>query len=520
MPQSDNKIKIGSRGSALALWQANHAKQQLESFGFTCEIEIIKTQGDVIQHISLEKLEGKGFFTKEIEDALIHNRIDVAVHSHKDLPTENTPGLTVAAVSYREDASEVLLIRKDAIDLLREFHLKEGATLGTSSSRRIAQIQFFRKDIICQDIRGNVPTRIEKLRSGDFDAILLAHAGVKRLNLDISDLHIVNIPVNKIVPAPAQGVLAYQCRTNDQRIFTALQKLHHPSVAESITIERKLMQLFQGGCHMPLGVYCKKENAAWHMWTAQANDKNGNIRRLYITSAQAPDVNVLFQKLKFPVTKNVFITKEVEKNSLFDITLRNAGITYHAESLIHFEQIFIKEIPVCDWIFFTSANAVEFFFSQIKNLPSEIKIAAIGDATASGIHRLGYHTQFIGNGNPESTMKEFEKHASGKLVLLPQAAHARKETGEQISAFASVIQIQVYNNTPKKNIAQSNADILVFTSPLNVQAYLQIHKIYPHQKIIAIGETTKSELAAFGHANILLPYQSELLSIAELICGL
>ncbi|MFN3940672.1 MAG: hydroxymethylbilane synthase, partial [Chitinophagales bacterium] len=435
-----------------------------------CEIQIIKTQGDIIQNISLEKLEGKGFFTKEIEDALIHNHIDVAVHSHKDLPTENTPGLSVASVSYREDASEVLLIRKEAVDQLKMFCLKENAIVGTSSSRRIAQLQFFRKDILCKDIRGNVPTRIEKLRSGAFDAILLAHAGVKRLNPDLSDLHVEHIPVNKIVPAPAQGVLAYQCRENDDRIHAALKALHHPQVAESIAVERAVMQLFQGGCHMPLGVFCKKENSAWHVWAVQADNKDGMVRRLYFSSTHIPKANDLFAKLQTPGKKSVFITKEVDNNSLFAVTLTNAGIPYQAQSLIHFAPLPLHTLPHADWIFFSSANTVEFFFAQIKNMPPDLKIAAIGESTAHAIRRCGYSVDFTGTDAPQKVLDTFKNYAQQQRVLLPQAVNARKETAEIISTYAMAIPLQVYRNTPKANVAQSDADILVFTSPLNVQA--------------------------------------------------
>jgi hydroxymethylbilane synthase len=216
-------IIIGSRGSDLALWQAHFLQKSLLEQGYRSEIKIIKTQGDKIQHISLEKLEGKGFFTKEIEDALLMGEIDVAVHSHKDLPTAITPGLTIAAVSHREDAAELLLIRNEKVDELNEFNLATNAIVGTSSSRRNVQMRFFRPDLQFADIRGNVPTRINKLRNGDYDAILLAFAGVHRLQLDISDLTAVKLPPHKLIPSPAQGVLAFQCREKDGRMIGILE---------------------------------------------------------------------------------------------------------------------------------------------------------------------------------------------------------------------------------------------------------------------------------------------------------
>ncbi|MCB0503584.1 MAG: hydroxymethylbilane synthase, partial [Bacteroidetes bacterium] len=168
----DNKVIIGTRGSELALWQANFTKHKLETAGYEVEIHIIKTRGDKIQHLSFDKIEGKGFFTKEIEDALLNKEIDLAVHSCKDLPTESPEGLTIAAYSARAAAQDVLLIRNEGHNDRLPLELKEGAIVGTSSARRKAQIKSFRTDISLKDIRGNVPTRINKLKEGQFDAIL------------------------------------------------------------------------------------------------------------------------------------------------------------------------------------------------------------------------------------------------------------------------------------------------------------------------------------------------------------
>ncbi|MBC7862964.1 MAG: hydroxymethylbilane synthase, partial [Bacteroidia bacterium] len=161
------KIIIGTRGSELALWQANYTKELLEKNGHTVELKIISTQGDRTQqwNTSFEKLEGKGFFTKELEEALLKKEIDLAVHSHKDLPTENPDGLIIAGVSEREDPAELLLIRKECVDETQKFNLKQNAIVGTSSSRRKSQLLAFRPDVELKDLRGNVPTRIEKLRN-------------------------------------------------------------------------------------------------------------------------------------------------------------------------------------------------------------------------------------------------------------------------------------------------------------------------------------------------------------------
>ncbi|ASS50458.1 MAG: hydroxymethylbilane synthase [Candidatus Fluviicola riflensis] len=252
-------IRIGSRGSDLALWQANHVKQQLEALGAEVSITVIKTQGDQIQHLSFDKLEGKGFFTKEIEQALLDNEIDLAVHSHKDLETTPPEGLIIAAVSEREHPSDVLLIHPRAVDTTQHWNLKQKAVVGTSSARRKSQLVAFRDDTAIKDLRGNVPTRLQKLIDGEYDAILLAKAGLDRLNLDLSAVHVEVLDPEEFIPAPAQGVLALQIRETDTGLFEFMQALHHPDVQARIIMERTVLNRLQGGCQLPLGVYCPEE---------------------------------------------------------------------------------------------------------------------------------------------------------------------------------------------------------------------------------------------------------------------
>jgi hydroxymethylbilane synthase len=256
-------IRIGSRGSDLALWQANHVKKQLEALGSSVEIKIIVTQGDAIQNLSFDKLEGKGFFTKEIETALLNNEIDLAVHSHKDLETDQPKGLVVAAVSEREDPADLLLIQKEKVDPLQLWSLAEQSIIGTSSARRKSQVRGFRPDAEIKDLRGNVPTRIQKLRDGQYDAILLAKAGVDRLKIELSEFHVERLDPEEFIPAPAQGVLALQIREGDQELLKFLEKMNHSVVQERIAVERKVLNLLQGGCQLPLGVYCAENGIVY-----------------------------------------------------------------------------------------------------------------------------------------------------------------------------------------------------------------------------------------------------------------
>ncbi len=268
----EKKVIIGSRGSDLALWQAHYVKGQLmEHCGLDSEIMVIQTKGDKILDLSFDKIEGKGFFTKELEDALIQGTIDLAVHSMKDLPTASPQGLCLGGVSYREDPRDCLLISPQAYDANKSLGLKENAIVGTSSVRRKAQITDLRNDVSTLDLRGNVPTRIKKLREGGYDAILLAKAGLLRLELDLSDLHIFDLHPIEFVPAPAQGVLAYQCRENDIHLRKKLALIHHKDVADCTNIERTILNSMEGGCQLPLGVYCHKDaNGFYHLHAAYA----------------------------------------------------------------------------------------------------------------------------------------------------------------------------------------------------------------------------------------------------------
>jgi len=251
------EFKIGSRGSDLALWQANHIKVLLEKHGINTRIVVIKTQGDKIQDLSFDKMEGKGFFTKELETALRDHTIDMAVHSYKDLETTSLDDLSVMAVSEREDPSDVLIIRKEKFDPTQKWGLQHASCVGTSSARRKSQVLAHRPDLSMLDLRGNVPTRIQKLVDKKYDAILLAYAGIKRLELDMSSFHLSILDPTVFVPAPAQGMLGIQIRSQDDQVRQFVTKIQNIQLQKSINMERQILNLVQGGCQVPLGVYCQ-----------------------------------------------------------------------------------------------------------------------------------------------------------------------------------------------------------------------------------------------------------------------
>lgn len=257
-----HRLRIGSRGSDSALWQAHHISGRLPS---AADIVVIKTQGDRITRLSLDKVEGKGFFTKEIEEALLAHEVDIAVHSFKDLPIESPAGLTIAAVPERAGVRDMVIVRTDCLDSSTLWGVRAGARVGTSSLRRKAQVRARRPDLTLVDLRGNVPTRIGRAANGELDAVVLAEAGVSRLGFDETRLRAdglvaVAIDPTEFAPAPAQGALAVQIRADDDEARHAVTLLHHEPTARAVAAERALLARFGGGCQLPLGAYARQRD--------------------------------------------------------------------------------------------------------------------------------------------------------------------------------------------------------------------------------------------------------------------
>ncbi len=249
------KIVIGTRGSALALWQTNHVAEILkEKFGVETEIVKIKTTGDKILDSPLAKIGSKGLFVKEIEIALQEKRVDIAVHSAKDVPTEQPDGLVIAAFLKREDPRDAL-ISKDGLTL---ENLPEGTVVGTSSLRRRAQLMHFRPDLKLVDVRGNVDTRLRKMHEGQFDAIILARAGLKRMGHDADITQIIDTSI--MLPAVGQGSIAIECRADDEDILSMLAEIADADTMSAVKAERALLRYLEGGCQVPIGAYGRIEN--------------------------------------------------------------------------------------------------------------------------------------------------------------------------------------------------------------------------------------------------------------------
>jgi len=281
-------LNLATRGSDLAIAQARAVATSLESHGVRTELRIIKTAGDESMADRFSDIGPQGVFAREIELALIDGSADLAVHSYKDLPSRTTEGLCVAAVPPRMDAHDVLLIRKDALRASEPFApIQRGAKVGTSSARRQAWLRHFRHDLELAPLRGNVPTRLGRLRNGDYDAIVLAAAGLDRLQSAealleslLADIAMIPLDMNAFVPAPAQGALAIQCRSDDRSLRDLLAKLDDRTGRECIKAERDALVHAEGGCDVAFGAHCRRvENGYELVCMLERNGQVHTVRR-------------------------------------------------------------------------------------------------------------------------------------------------------------------------------------------------------------------------------------------------
>jgi hydroxymethylbilane synthase len=278
MLEVTNKLRIGSRGSQLALWQANHISALLLARGHEVEIEIIHTTGDKITDVPLAMVGtkgglGKGIFTKEIEEALAAGRVDLAVHSLKDLPTELSPGFEIAAITDREDPRDAFCSRHYS----RVEDLPQGARVGTSSLRRHAQLKAIRPDLDIHPLRGNVDTRLRKLEQGEYDAIILAAAGLNRLGK--TELVKQIIPAEIMCPAAGQGALGVEIRAGDSATRKHVEFLNNPAARAATTCERALLNRLGGGCQVPIGAFAETRDGKLHLEAIVADPDGSKLLR-------------------------------------------------------------------------------------------------------------------------------------------------------------------------------------------------------------------------------------------------
>jgi hydroxymethylbilane synthase len=287
-------LSLGTRGSELARTQSSTVAAALEHLGFAVELTIIKTAGDQNTTGGFASIGPQGVFVREIEQALVERRVDLAVHSFKDLPTKSPPELTIAAVPQRVDPADLLLVRREALTGTAGANwlpLKPAARVGTASARRRAWLRHFRSDLAVEPLRGNVPTRVQRLVEGRFDAIVLAAAGLERLQADrrlrsaLAAVEVLRLEPTRFVPAPAQGALAVQCRRDDARLLDALARIDDAPSRAAVTAERDALARAEGGCDVAFGAYCVAAGGK-HELVAML-ERGGAVHTARVASADA-----------------------------------------------------------------------------------------------------------------------------------------------------------------------------------------------------------------------------------------
>ena len=481
-------FRIGTRGSDLAMWQAHHVRDLILAHGGTCDITVLSTRGDREQVQAFEKLEGKGFFTKEIEQALLEDRIDLAVHSHKDLETRQPDGLCIAAVPNRAAAEDVLLIHPRAHRSAPWLPLQTGAQVGTSSVRRRDQLLLLRPDLDILALRGNVPTRVQRLKDGLYDAIVLAAAGLDRLDLDLGDLHTIRMNPRHFVPAPAQGALALQMRERDNRVAW-LSQLSVPAVSDAIDSERSVLRALEGGCQLPFGAHRTGPGAPLRCFLQ--TDKGP--RRIV-----APNAEEALHRLEDQPSRTLLITRIAKPGDTLHRLANGSG-----DHLIEWPAAIPTPHPDStppsadvDWVWLGSPGAARTTLDWLSQRP-EIHIATSGPGTADALPEdLRHQMAFCGNGDPQRALADFLGHCKeGEIVALPHSDQSLRRW-ENLDTLATLHPWMAYTVATHQD-TPPNADAVCFTSPTNVRAW---NGPQP-SRIVALGNTTSQALTQRGWAH-------------------
>jgi hydroxymethylbilane synthase len=505
-------LTIGSRKSALALWQTHYIIDRLCAAwpGLTCTVRLMTTQGDQTQaqNKPLPAIGGKGLFTLELEEALRNHTIDLAVHSLKDLPVEDAPGLTVGAITSRADVRDALVARNG----WTLATLPQGAIIGTSSTRRTAQLLALRPDLTIRTIRGNVDTRLRKVQEGEYDATLLAAAGLERLGLAH---HVTEwLSLETMLPAPGQGALAVQCRADDTAVLEVLAAIEDAEVRAAVNAERRFLSLMGGGCAAPVAAYAQPlASGRFHLAARVATPDGRQVIQVegegeaaeladqLATQALAQGATALLASVhqaspavKSPLAgKRIVITRPEDQAAELVAVLRNEGAqpllipTIRIAPLADLTPLdqAIAQVERYDWLLFTSANAVAIFgerwqaAGQSPAALQQVAIGAVGPATAEAIGQLGVTPTVVPQTHVAEALAAGLGDVAGQRILVPQAKAARPTLVEQLRAKgAHVDAIPIYDTLPVPLSAEAlealaqGVDAVLFTSSSTVRHLL------------------------------------------------
>lgn len=547
-PFEQHRLVVGSRQSGLAMWQTEHVIERLRRAwpDIVLEIRTYLTEGDGNLDAALPEIGGTGVFTTRLEQALAAEEIDLAVHSLKDLPVDTGREFTIGAVTSRTDPRDCVVARK----VWTLATLPRGAVVGTSSLRRQGQLLARRPDLVVRPMRGNVDTRVRKVLDGEYDAALLAAAGVTRLGLAA---HVTDwIPVEAMLPAPGQGALAVQCRTGDTDTLRRLAAIDEPEVRAAVEAERAFLQHLGGGCSAPIAAYAHVEKGRLRMTGVVASPDG---RRVVRVEGEAEDGRALAGRLaaraldegaqsiltEFRARRSsaglaaqnvalegrrVVVTRPRAEAEALCERLAALGATPICAPAIRIEPVgdlrplddAIAGIASFDWVVFTSTDAVEIFcrrWTHAGRSPTDlrgIKIAAVGPATARALAAWGAQPDFVPDEFIGDALAEGLALVPGNRVLLPRAEIARHETVEILERRgAAVVVLPIYRTVAAEldltviSDIRRGVDAVLFTSGSTVKHFMNIMRqhapdfVFPaHVRIVCIGPVTASAARETG----------------------
>ena len=571
-------IRIGTRGSPLALWQATAVANAIaERGGPATELIVIRTSGDRLQDRPIADDGGKRLFVKEIEEALLDGRADIAVHSAKDLPAERLPGLTVSAVLGRASAHDVVVTgpagdrlsgpseqrnrQAPAADILATPNLR----VGTGSIRRSAQLRNAYPLLDIAPIRGNVGTRLQKLDAGDYDALILAAAGLERLGL--AQGNAVPLPFDLCLPAPGQGILAAEYRTRDEATGAVIRQLAHRETTAALTAERALVQALGADCRTPLGAVAIRNGADLHLRALVASPDG---RRIVRHEAHAPpgDANALGARVAAALLESgavqvlvaareghrplggtrVLITRPRGQAADFASALRALGADPVIVPMIEIAPPeddgplaeACAAVSSFDWIVFTSANGVDAMMPRLARHDHPLggaRAVAVGPATAARLARHGVKVDLIpADHRAETAAAELiaAHDLAGARVLLPRASLATAELPDALrAAGADVTDVVAYRTVPVADTGEVDLagmldrrelDVVTFTSPSAVRALAALlggpertASLLAGTPVASIGPVTTRALRTLGLTADITPHRATVAALVDAI---
>jgi hydroxymethylbilane synthase len=495
-------VVLGTRASALARAQTERVVELLAAAwpGIACEARPIVTRGDRTQSSGepLPEIGGKGLFTAELENALRAGHIDLAVHSLKDLPTEEPVGIVLGAVCLREDVRDCLVAR----DGLALAELPAGAVVGTSSLRRAAQLRALRPDLEVRSIRGNVDTRVRKVREGEFDAVVLAAAGILRLGL--ADAVTEWLSGETMLPAPGQGALAVQCRADDERVLALLAPIDDLSTRAAATAERAFLRQLGAGCTAPVAAYAQamssepsdnlSQGPPLHLRMAalvaspdgqdivrvegegEPDQLGGHLAREALAAGagrildaiRGVDLVALSHKVGTLSGRRVVVTRPREQAAALAERLERLGASVFVVPLVAIEPVEDTEaldvalgaLDRYDWVVFTSANGVAAIGERLAGALGEIRVAAVGPATAAAVRALGVEPSFVPERFAAEEVVGGLGPLSGSQILLPQADIADPGLAEALQRRGAIVHaVPAYRTVEVERTASELAEL-------------------------------------------------------------